>query len=157
MRIIKITLCLVFFTALTNCGFKVVNQSDLNNFDIIEITTTGDKRIGYKIKNKLIFNSNKDQKKALVITLDTNKNKTIKEKNIKNEIKKYKIELNIIVKVRNITNGKIINFSKTKTGDYLVANQYSQTLKNEKKLIISLSENIADDILKELINRSNDL
>lgn len=157
MRIIKITLCLVFFTALTNCGFKVVNQSDLNNFDIIEITTTGDKRIGYKIKNKLIFNSNKDQKKALVITLDTNKNKTIKEKNIKNEIKKYKIELNIIVKVRNITNGKIINFSKTKTGDYLVANQYSQTLKNEKKLIISLSDNIADDILKELINRSNDL
>ena len=157
MRIIKITLCLVFFSALTNCGFKVVNQSDLNNFDIIEITTTGDKRIGYKIKNKLIFNSNKDQKKALVITLDTNKNKTIKEKNIKNEIKKYKIELNIIVKVRNITNGKIINFSKTKTGDYLVANQYSQTLKNEKKLIISLSENIADDILKELINRSNDL
>lgn len=157
MRIIKITLYLIFFTALTNCGYKVVNQSDLNNFDIIEITTTGDKRIGYKIKNKLIFNSNKDQKKALVITLDTNKNKTIKEKNIKNEIKKYKIELNIIVKVRNITNGKIINFSKTKTGDYLVANQYSQTLKNEKKLIISLSENIADDILKELINRSNDL
>ena len=85
-----------------------------------------------------------------MITLDTNKNKTIKEKNIKNEIKKYKIELNIIVKVRNITNGKIINFSKTKTGDYLVANQYSQTLKNEKKLIISLSDNIADDILKEL-------
>ena len=157
MRIIKITLYLIFFTALANCGFKVVNQSDLNNFDIIEITTTGDKRIGYKIKNKLIFNSNKDQKKALVINIDTKKNKTIKEKNIKNEIKKYKVELNITVKARNITNGKIINFSKSKTGDYLVAEQYSQTLKNEKKLIISLSENIADDILKELINRSYDL
>ena len=65
MRIIKITLYLIFFTALTNCGYKVVNQSDLNNFDIIEITTTGDKRIGYKIKNKLLFNSNKDQKKLL--------------------------------------------------------------------------------------------
>lgn len=157
MRIIKITLYLIFFTALTNCGYKVVNQSDLNNFDIIEITTTGDKRIGYKIKNKLLFNSNKDQKKALVIAIDTEKNRTIKEKNIKNEIKKYKVELNIIVKARNITNGKTINFSKSKTGDYLVAKQYSQTLKNEKKLIITLSENIADDILNELIDRSNDL
>ena len=39
-----------FFTALTNCGFKVVNQSDLNNFDIIEITTTGDKRMDTKKK-----------------------------------------------------------------------------------------------------------
>ena len=157
MRIIKITLYLIFFTALTNCGYKVVNQSDLNNFDIIEITTTGDKRIGYKIKNKLLFSSNKDQKKALVIAIDTEKNRTIKEKNIKNEIKKYKVELNIIVKARNITNGKTINFSKSKTGDYLVATQYSQTLKNEKKLIITLSENIADDILNELIDRSNDL
>ena len=157
MRIIKITLYLIFFTALTNCGYKVVNQSDLNNFDIIEITTTGDKRIGYKIKNKLLFNSNKDQKKALVIAIDTEKNRTIKEKNIKNEIKKYKVELNIIFKARNITNGKTINFSKSKTGDYLVATQYSQTLKNEKKLIITLSENIADDILNELIDRSNDL
>ena len=52
-----------FFTALTNCGFKVVNQSDLNNFDIIEITTTGDKRIGYKKKISLFSTRIKIKKK----------------------------------------------------------------------------------------------
>ena len=45
---------LIFFFT-TSCGFKVVNKSEIYNFNIKEIITTGDKRINYKIKNKLIF------------------------------------------------------------------------------------------------------
>ena len=44
----------------------------------------------------------------------------------------------------------------SKTGNYNVANQYSQTLNNEKKLIEMLSESIAESIIEELISRVND-
>ena len=38
----------------TSCGFKVYNQADLINFSAEEIRTTGDARINYNLKNKLI-------------------------------------------------------------------------------------------------------
>ena len=43
----------IFLSLTTACGFKVVKHSELKNFDIAEIITTGEKRINYKIKNKL--------------------------------------------------------------------------------------------------------
>ena len=38
---------------ITGCGFKVVNQSELIDFNIENISTSGDNRISYIIKNKL--------------------------------------------------------------------------------------------------------
>ena len=42
------------FLLITSCGFKVFNQNELNNFNIVKITTNGDKRINFKIKNNLV-------------------------------------------------------------------------------------------------------
>ena len=53
---------------LNNCGFKVVDLSSSNNFTIKNIISTGDKKINYKLKNKLKFNSKiKLQKYFLLI------------------------------------------------------------------------------------------
>ena len=71
---------------LVGCGFKVVDRSSLGNFDISEITTNGEKRINYILKNKILFASNKNDKKLISINLKTSKDKVSKEKNIKNEI-----------------------------------------------------------------------
>ena len=87
---------LTFFTF--GCGFKVINKSELGNFDIAEINTTGEKRINFKLKNKLLFNSTKNDNKLIKIDLNTKKIKNAKEKNIKNEITKY--EISIIVDVK---------------------------------------------------------
>ena len=47
---------LIIFFLITGCGFKVVNQSELINFNIENISTSGDKRINYKLKiNFTIF------------------------------------------------------------------------------------------------------
>mgnify|MGYP001492916682 CR=1 FL=1 len=35
---------------ITSCGFKVLNQNELNNFNIEKITTNGEKRINLKLK-----------------------------------------------------------------------------------------------------------
>ena len=92
----------------TSCGFKVINQSDLLNFHISDIESYGSKRINYKIKNKLLIINQDDDKKEIKLILNTKKTKTIKEKNIKNEITKYQITFNINVSIKD-ENNSILN------------------------------------------------
>ena len=142
---------------LSSCGFKVVNYSDLINFEIKEISSSGDERINYLLKNKLSFSSKKNEARSIIIEINTKKKKTVKEKNIKNEITKYKIAVDSNVKFKEISGNSFIEFSVNRNGDFDVDNQYSQTLTNEKKLIDLLANGIADEILTEIINKFNDL
>ena len=134
----------------SNCGFKIVNKSEIYNFDINEIISSGNNRINFKIKNNLIFNSKKSDKKLVDIYLDTRKTKEVKEKNINNEITKYQITITSTIKLRELIDENITSFTIVKTGDYSVASRYSQTLSNEKKLIDVLTDNVIDEILNKI-------
>ena len=140
-----------------NCGYKVINESENNNFSIKEIRTAGDKRINFKIKNNLLTYSTKNNQNILLINLITKKNKNVKEKNIKNEITKYQILINVSVKFKlvNADKDEIINLSSQ--GDYLVDESYSTTLNNEKKLIDNLVENISEKIIKKISLKLDDI
>ena len=151
--ILLVNLLLIF----TACGYTIVDRSKLTNFKIVEINTTGEKRINYKLKNKLLINSKDNSEKLIILDLNTNKEKTIKEKNIKNEITKYQINISIDVKLKKIDSGIVEEFSVQKDGDISVASQYSQTLSNEKKLTDLLIEKLADKIFDELNIRVDDL
>ena len=142
---------------LTGCGFKVVERSNFDNFSISKIITEGDKRINFNLKNKLSYASSENEKKLIQISLKTDKDKNVKERNIKNEITKYQIKITVDVTCMEISNGTKFTFSKTKSGDYSVSNQYSQTLSNEKKLIELLTNKLADQILEELTIKLNAL
>ena len=152
-KLIAILLTLV----LTGCGFKVVQNSSFNNFSISDIITEGDKRINFSLKNKLSLASTESVNKLIQISLKTNKDKQVKERNIKNEITKYQIKITVNVTCTEISNGSEFEFSKSKKGDYSVSNQYSRTLSNEKKLVELLTNNIADQILDELKTKLNAL
>ncbi len=145
----------LIFLLITNCGFKVENLAKLNNFAISEITTSGDQRINYRLKNSLSFKTAKNSEKLIMVDLTTNKNKTIKEKNIKNEIIKYKIEINVIVVFNEINSDKNYTFVVSKSSDYDVSSQYSQTLNNEKKLIEQLTDNLTKEIFDKLVLKVN--
>jgi hypothetical protein len=141
---------------ITSCGFKVLDKAT-NNFIINDIKTTGDKKINFKIKNKLLINNNKDSKNVLSLDIITKKIKTIKEKNIKNEITKYKVTLNVIMKF-NVINDDIsgeINISSE--SDYLVGDNISITISNEKKVVDNLLEDISKKILDEINFKLNDI
>ena len=97
-QVITKSFLFLFLFATVNCGFKVINESEKNNFSIQEIKTSGDKRINFKIKNNLLNSAKKNHQNILLINLNTKKSKNIKEKNIKNEITKYEISLNIDIK-----------------------------------------------------------
>ena len=146
----------LFFT--TGCGYKIIDRSKFGNFGIAEMNTSGETRINYKIKNKLFSFSQSNEKKQLKIEIDTNKEKRIKEKNIKNEITKYEIDILIKITFYEINNSsKIKEFSVRKEGEYNVVSQHSQTLNNEKKLIEILVDDLADQIFFEIGTRTNDL
>ena len=148
---------LIIFLLINNCGFKIVSKNEIYKFDINEIIATGDNRINFKIKNKLIFSSEKNEKKLVDIYLDTKKSKEVKEKNIKNEITKYQISIATTVRVKELVSEKEIFFNVIKTGDYSVASQYSQTLANEKKLIEVLTEDVTENILNAIVIKLDDL
>ena len=152
-KLVAILLTLI----LTGCGFKVVQNSSFNNFSISDIITEGDKRINFSLKNKLSSASTESESKLIRISLKANKEKQKKERNIKNEITKYQIKITVNIVCTEISNGSEFEFSKSKTGDYSVSNQYSRTLNNEKKLVELLTDNIADQILNELKTKVNAL
>ena len=139
---------------ITSCGFKVVNQSELINFKIAGVSISGDNRISYIIKNKLLPYSTNNTKKSINLEINIKKNKSIKEKNIKNEITKFEILIIAVVEYNEIETAK---FEISENGDYTVTSQYSETLNNERKLVKILSENIAENIIEELILRADDL
>tara|TARA_B100000780_G_C21060467_1_gene426199 strand:- start:207 stop:677 length:471 start_codon:yes stop_codon:yes gene_type:complete len=148
---------IVFLLFLNGCGFKVINQNKLRNFDIAEITTQGDNRINYYIKNMLFFNSESSQKKLIKINLNTNKKKNVKEKNIKNEITKYQINISVNVTYYILGKSNSTNFTISENGDYRIGKMHSQTINNEKKLVKLLTDNISEKIVNELITRLNDI
>ena len=143
---------------LNGCGFKVLDKSDAHNFSIKEIITSGDKRINYKISNNLFIYSKQKRQNEIILYLDTKKNKSIKEKNIKNEITKYQINLQVSVAFDLINSKKEKqNMTFNILGDYTVDEFHTKTLTNEKKLIDNLVENISEKIAFGIGTKINDI
>ena len=145
----------LFFT--TGCGYKVIDRSKFGNFGIAEMNTSGVTRINYKIKNKLFFNTDKNNNNLIILDLESKKTKKIEEKNDKNEITKYRLFIKVDVSFKKITDTETSSFIVKKTGIYNVGNRYSQTLNNEKKLTEILTNDVVDEIFDELSIKLNDI
>ena len=113
----------LFFT--TGCGYKVIDRSKFGNFGIAEMNTSGETRINYKIKNKLFFNTDKNNNNLIILDLESKKTKKIEEKNDKNEITKYRLFIKVDVSLKKITDTETSSFIVKKTGIYNVGNRYS--------------------------------
>ena len=146
---LKASLLFVMFLTM-GCGFKVINEAQSNNFLIKDINVSGDKRINFKIKNNLLTYSKEDSQNEILININTSKEKNTKEKNIKNEITKYQINLRVELIIKLLNTGEEITLSMSNSGDYLVAGSYATTLDNEKKLINNLIENTSEEIIKKV-------
>ena len=105
----------------------------------------------------MIINSSESGEQSIVMELYTEKKKEVKEKNIKNQITKYQITLSSYVKLKFSKNNKKKEFNIISTGNYQVSDKYSSTLKNEKRLIDDLTNDISDKIKKRINLILNDL
>ena len=147
----------ILILILTSCGFKVVDKSKFNDFSIQNIDTAGDNRTNFKLKNYLLNTDNENSENTLVINLNTKKVKSVKEKNLKNEITKYQININTKVEVENRLRNLRFSSNISVSGDYLVGDNYSTTINNEKKLINDLVETLSKKILDNINLKLNDL
>ena len=107
-------------------------------------------------KNILLFTSQHNQGDSIKITITTKKNKNVSEKNIKNEITKYLINITATVEYEYINKLVKDSFSITQGGNYRVSSQNFLTINSEKKLVNDLTKVLSDQIIEELILRSND-
>ena len=103
----------------------------------------------------MLSNSNESAEKLIVVDLTTKKTRTIKEKNIKNEVTKYQITIRSNVSFKEINSNKSYEIIKTTLGEYNVTDKYSQTLTNEKKLVELLTTSLAEDISESLSSELN--
>ena len=146
-----VIICLLI---LNSCGYQITNLQ--NDFNINNIVTEGDKRINFKIKNKLLSTNSSSNKNFVTITLNSKKNKVIKEKNISNQITKYEITILSIISFETLDNNSKGSFSITKKGDFSVSKKYSDTLNNEKNLVNSLIIDLVEEIQESLATALND-
>ncbi len=152
----KIFIIILLLTT-SNCGYKTINNSELESFNFSNIILTGDKRVNFKIRNNLLSYTSKDSANEIFIKVETKKLKEIKEKNIKNQITKYELSLTANTEIT-LTNENITEKFRLETnGDYIVNNKYSTTLKNEKKLLETLTNDLSDKIIKRITLFLNDI
>ena len=143
---------IVFFLnlVLISCGYKVVDKTSQRNFYIAETINSGDSRINFKIKNKLLFNNPKNEENILSLNINSNKKKIIYEKNEKNEITKYKINVIIKVKFNEVIDQISEEFEVSATKILNVQNQQFGTLNRERRLIDLICDDLAIKILDEI-------
>jgi len=158
MQILRQIIFAIILLSLSNCGFKVLDESQSKKFKIIEVTYSGDKKINFLIKNQIFNNFNlNESNERLKINLETNKTKSIKEKNKNNQIAKYNITLKTTILLvfldKNVTKKIIIN----KSGHYDVKKNHRTTLKNLRNLENNLAIQISNEITSKLITYINAL
>ena len=158
MRNLKIIVYILVFYITTGCGFKIVETSKLNKFQIIEIKNDGDNKINFLIRSKIYNLLNlENSNDKLKIKLSTEKKKSVMEKNNKNQITKYTISIKSVIDFDFINQNVKKTFVVLKEGSYDVDKNHNNTLKNLKNLENNLSEKVSNEIILNLIKIVNEL
>ncbi|MDC0433493.1 hypothetical protein OAL89_00995 [Pelagibacteraceae bacterium] len=144
-----LTLCLL----LSGCGFKPLTMNNIDNISLTKLEMSGNKVINFKISNylKQILNYKKNNTTKIMVEINSKKERSIKEKNDKNEITKYNLKIISEVKVKVLRNNTTFSFTLTKLNEYKVDNQYSITIQNEKRATNEILNILATDIAKNIL------
>lgn len=129
---------------LSSCGFKSLVKENPINLNIENfITQKGDKKLGKIIKGDVMLYSSKEAKKNIDIILEIDKQKQIREKNLKNRVTKYNLTLNVAVFIKGDFEDK---FTFNKTSSTTVTASSLNNFLNEERVYANLSRRIADEI-----------
>ena len=155
-KIYYLIILLLFVIFSTGCaGYKPIFGSKNLEFKISEYSLEGDKKIGNMVYSKLynLSKSNDDIKnsKSLNLLIDSSTSKESTSKNSAGKILEYRIAVTIKVEITDsLTENQILNQTFTSSTTYKVQDQYSNTIKLEKKSTENLILKIYQDLLIRL-------
>ena len=141
---LKLLIIINVLLFLSSCGFKSLVKENPINLNIENfITQKGDKKLGKIIRSEVILYSSKEAKKNIDIILEIDKQKEIREKNLKNRVTKYNLTLNVAVFIKGDFEDKF-TFNKS-SSTTVTASSFNNFL-NEERVYANLSKRIADEI-----------
>ena len=142
----KITSILIFLL-LSSCGFKPMHQKNNNLIYFNKIVISGDKRIGYSLKNNISLISDENSKNNYNAEIKLTKQRKIRIKEISGKVTRYNINLSALLRLTNNKNRKEIQKTFNRNADYDVATIHSDTINNENNATKNLTQQISTDII----------
>ena len=144
---------LIFINACS--GYKPIFSSSNLQFEIVDHSIKGDKKLGNQIYSKLynLSNSNKNNPEAqsIHVSIEVLKDKIATVKNSAGKILEYKISLNSVITIKNyLTSDEILTQNFTFFSSYKVQDQYYETVKLENKTVENLVNKTYQDLLIKL-------
>lgn len=157
LHTLKISFILIFL--FHSCGFKALDYQAVKELSISEITTKGNKNINFNLTNDLkqLFSENINVKKQIKVDIDTKEEKTIREKNKKNEITKYEISIKTKLSISSDINDLNFSIDLEKKGQYQVDQKNIKTIQNEKKARKDIVSSLSNEIFEQILLKLNDL
>ena len=146
-KLSKILMLIIASYFIWGCGYQPILNEENQKFSISQFNLEGNKRLSGLLKNNLIVV--KKNKNSYVLNIKSEKKNVVANKSQTGKVLSYALTLNFEIsasKNKNIIYSKVF----TKTQNYNTADVHSGTLNNEKKLVETLIETIANELLIEL-------
>ena len=154
IKLIKIFALLILFSFFSNCGYTPIFSKKDVNFSIESVKFLGNRDVKEKINQALSSYKNKDSKaKQVSLVITNSKNITIVSKNSKGEAQKNKISVDVNLKIISAENN-IVEENFSKSSIYDVVDRKSEQKLIENKLINNLSDEIAQQIILEILQNT---
>ena len=147
----KIIALLALFLFFSSCGYTPIFSKKDVNFSIEKIEFSGNKDVKENINQALSSYKNKPGKtKQISLVITNSKNITIASKNSKGEAQTNKISVDVNAKII-LAENNIIEKNFSKSSIYDVIDRKSEQKLIENKLIENLSDEIAQQIILEIL------
>ena len=150
----KIIALLALFMFFSSCGYTPIFSKKDVNFSIEKIEFLGNKDVKENINQALSSYKNKPGKtKQISLVITNSKNITIASKNSKGEAQTNKISVDVNAKII-LAKNNIIEKNFSKSSIYDVIDRKSEQKLIENKLIENLSNEIAQQIILEILKNT---
>lgn len=150
----KIFILLTLFLFFSSCGYTPIFSKNDVNFSIENIKYLGNQDVKEKINHALSSYKNKpDKEKKISLVITSSKNRTIASKNSKGEAQTNRISVIVNVKII-LSENNFLEKDFNKSSIYTVVDRKSEQKLIENKLIENLSDEIALQIIFEILRKT---
>ena len=145
----KITLTLILFLMLTNCGYRALYSNKNLNLDIIKIEKVKKNKLNFTIEKRLNNFSNKQALNKISLEIDTEKQIKVVSKNMQGNPSRYQMIIKLNINIIDNQNKKI---NKNITQDFSYNTNSNRFTLSQYEIEIEevLINKIIDELIKDL-------